>query len=229
MKNIKHIALFLIICLIVCFVSCDYNASTGNISNTPADVETSAEAETKAEDYVEELIREVNSIESYLKATVSFFKLSPEQQKSVQNAKQLYSKYNYREWYDDNRIPDYVNANPEVRDWYMSMDAVRISQGFHNSLKNGLANMDSYKVNEQYNIVFYDDERDVFYLCITVDYSFQNEFGGYTRQTRRDVSEWTSDSVRWSWGVDDPDTLIKVINWEFDVYDRYDDLFYSND
>ena len=227
MKNMKYVALFLIICLIACFVSCDYINSMDNSSSALTDVEISTEEETKAEDCVEELIREVDSIESYLKAAVSFFKLSPEQQKRVDNAYRLYSEYEYT--YDDKRIPDYVNANPDVRDWYMRMDADRISRGFHNSIKNGLANRDSYKVNEQYNIVFYDDEEDVFYLCITVDYSFQNEYGGYTRQTKREVSEWTSDGIRWGWGFDDPDTLIKVFNWEFDVYDRYDDLFYSND
>lgn len=64
----------------------------------------------------------------------------------------------------------------------------------HTRNKSQLLNPNSYTVNSDYGQIFYDEETDNIYLMISVDYSAQNQVGGYTRYQDKHCYYWTKSS-----------------------------------
>ena len=116
------------------------------------------------------------------------------------------------------------SSDSRIRDILMELEAEDKSNIFHNRLKNKLLNINSYTVNNQTTVVFYDETTDNYYLYIKIDYSAQNKAGGYTRyENNADYYVWKNNY--WSTlpysSYADIELVKKIYTWQFDEYDRY--------
>lgn len=162
---------------------------------------------------VTDLINSIEDAESCYKAAEAYFSLSESERFEV---------YNYMTLM---RAMDFYASDTKIRDLQMKLKAKGLSDYFHDSIRNKLLNINSYTVNEQITVVFYDEDTENYYLYIKIDYSAQNKAGGYTRyKNNADYYVWEND--RWAtlpYSSDaDIELVEKIYTWQFDEYDRYD-------
>ena len=123
------------------------------------------------------------------------------------------------------------SSDSRIRDILMELKAEEESNIFHNRLKNKLLNINSYTVNNQTTVVFYDETTDNYYLYIKIDYSAQNKAGGYTRY-ENNAAYYVWKNNYWSTlpysSDEDIELREKIYTWQFDEYDRYHFKYNAN-
>ena len=164
------------------------------------------------------MIDSISDAESCYQAAKVFYSLSENEQE------------NYGSWSLIEAMKLY-SSDSRIRDILMELEAKEESNYFHNRLRNKLLNINSYTVNSQTTVVFYDESTENYYLYITIDYSAQNKAGGYTRyENNADYYVWKNNS--WSTlpysSVEDAELVKKIYTWQFDEYDRYYLSYKSN-
>ena len=170
----KYIAILLLVCSFAfCLSACGGNSETGN------------QPEKTAEEKVEDLICSIEDADSCYEAAKAFYLLSPENQAIVCNAADL--KNEMKKYKSDSRIRDYL----------MEELAAAKHQEFHNDRKKQLLNINSYTVNSESAVVYYDEARGSYYLELFVDYSAQNKMGGYERLKHYETYIWSDYSASW--------------------------------
>lgn len=206
----KLIAVLLLICtLTLCIVSCDSNDT--NNTYVPPYVPPQKTAAEKATD----LINAITDADSCYEAAKAYYALTQAEQEKVYNAYTLTTTM--KTYASDSRIRDYL----------MEIDAESESGYFHNYLRNKLLNINSYTVNSQTTVVFYDESTSNYYLYIKIDYSAQNKAGGYTRYDNnaeyyiwKDTG-WVDLQYSLDNGTEYIDFVKKIYTWQFDEYTRY--------
>ena len=204
----KIVTILLLICtLTLCLASCGNNSSRDtNDENTYTPPEKTAVEKT------EDLISYIKDADTCYVAAKSFYALSEEEQSTVYNS---YDLKDHMETY---------SSDTRIRDYLMEDAAAAKSNSFHNRLRNKLLNINSYTVNSQTTVVFYDETTNNYYLYIKIDYSAQNKAGGYTRyENNADYFVWENNSWRTLPYSSDADIALvkKIYTWEFDEYTRY--------
>ena len=188
--------LFLICTLTLCLTSCVF------IRNTYAPSE---------KEKTEDLINSIKDADTCYAAAKSFYALSEEEQSTVKNS---YTLKNHMETY---------SSDTRIRDYLMEDDAADKSEYFHKSLRNNLLNINSYTVNSQTTVVFYDETTNNYYLYIKIDYSAQNQAGGYNRYENADYYVWENNS--WKTlpfsSKEDIELHKQIYTWGFAEYTRY--------
>lgn len=203
----KLIAVLLLICtLTLCIASCD---------SKDEDDTTYVPPEKTAAEKVTDLINAITDADSCYEAANAYYALTKTEQEEVHNA---YTLTTTMETYaSDSRIRDYL----------MEIDAESESGYFHNYLRNRLLNINSYTVNSQTTVVFYDESTSNYYLYIKIDYSAQNKAGGYTRYDNnaeyyiwKDTG-WVDLQYSLGDGAEYIELVKKIYTWQFDEYTRY--------
>ena len=193
------------IILLICTIALSF-ASCGNVSNN------STQPEKTPKEKTEELIDAITDADSCYEAAKSFYALTQEEQNDVYNKNYLTSSM--KTYAKDTRIRDYL----------MKDSAAEKSEYFHQSIKKDLLNIDSYTVNSQTTVVFYDDKTNNYYLYIMVDYSAQNRAGGYNRNQLAEYYQWYDDHWTTLYSRDDEDWEIiqKMYQYQLPIYTRFD-------
>ena len=159
------------------------------------------------------LIASVTDADSCYTAADAYYALTEEEQKAIPNAYAL-----------KNHMKTYA-SDARIRDYLMKDDAAQWSKYFHNRLRNKLLNIDSYTVNSQTTVVFYDGVTDNYYLYIKIDYSAQNRAGGYTRY-ENNANYYVWDNTSWSIlptsSDEDWEVIKSIYTWQFSVYRQYE-------
>lgn len=212
----KFITIVLLICTLIgtlalCLTSCETSNNNNNNHNTNNENTYTPPPKT-ADQEVEDLISSIKDADSCYKAAKAFFALTKNEQKQVYNSSTL-----------KNHMKTYSN-DTRIRDYLMEDSAAEQSKNFHNRLKNKLLNVNSYTVNNQTTVVFYDNATNNYYLYIKIDYSAQNKAGGYNRyENNADYYVWKD--TYWSTlpysTAEDRDLVTNIYSWEFDEYTRY--------
>lgn len=198
----------LILSLLCVFASCDNGNNANEEVIPPPPEKTAAEK-------VEDMIDAINDVNSCYEAAKAYYALTQAEQEKVYNA---YTLTTTMETYaSDSRIRDYL----------MEIDAESESGYFHDYLRNRLLNINSYTVNSQTTVVFYDESTSNYYLYIKIDYSAQNKAGGYTRYDNnaeyyiwKDTG-WVDLQYSLGNGTEYIDFVKKIYTWQFDEYTRY--------
>ena len=171
----KSIAILLFVCTFVfCLSACGENSEPSN------------QPQKTAEEKVEDLIGSIVDADSCYEAAKAFYLLSAEKQADVSNIDDLKSEM--KKYKSDTRILDYL----------MKEQAAITHQEFHNKSKNKLLNPNSYMVNSEHAIVYYDKASGNYYLELFKDYSAQNHMGGYERLKDYQKYVWRDYSSTWS-------------------------------
>ena len=107
----------------------------------------------------------------------------------------------------------------------MEYEAQKLSDERHDYYRKQLINISSYTVNSQSTAVFYDDETDAYFLDIRIDYSAQNQMGGYTRSSTRDTYVWRYNGwciMQYQYDASEALDILKSINnYFYSVYCTY--------
>ena len=158
------------------------------------------------------MIDSISDAESCYQAAKVFYSLSENEQK----------KYSSRTWSLIEAMKLY-SSDSRIRDMLMELEAQNASNYSHNRLRNKLLNIDSYKVNDQTTLVYYDKETNNYYLYINIDYSAQNKAGGYTRyENNANYCIWKNNSWSTLSYSSDEDIIKKIRTWQLDIYAGYD-------
>ena len=208
--------LFLFICaLTLCLFSCDEPTGDETPEEAPPVVSPYVEPEIPEWYKVETLIDEIKDSDSCYEATKAYFALSDEDKERVLNYLKLEESM---ETYE---------SDERIRVYLMKISAKNKFDFFNHELKSDLLNPSSYTVNEQNTVVFYDEERNNYYLYIKIDYSAQNRGGGYNRYNRADYFIWKNGAWfdLYLYGElssnEYLDLLEEIYSWKFDEIDRY--------
>ena len=212
------IIVMLICALAFCLVSCNNSNNNNNSSTTNNSENTYTPPEKTPAQKAMDLINTITDADSCYEAAKAFYTLSKSQQEEVPSSTETKLKMSMNTYASDTRIRDYL----------MEEDAESASTGFHNQLRNRLLNIDSYSVNSQTSVVFYDETTDTYYLYLKIDYSAQNQAGGYNRyENNAEYYVWKNNfwSRISSYSFEDFDDYLallkKIYTWEFEEYDRY--------
>ena len=165
---------------------------------------------------------------------------------SITNADKAVAAYNsltYADKEDVLKVSKVITAmkpyssDTRVRDIIMEATAKSAFNNFHSSLKNNLINTNSYTVNSQTAVSFFDEESGNYYLCIRVDYSAQNKAGGYTRYQNNskyfiwDDDKWTHVPYHEDYRnntIAALDLQERIAAHEFDTYKTYNFRYSAN-
>lgn len=207
----KTISVLLLICtLIFCLVACDKHDKQYDSSD-----ETTVEK--TPEEKVSDLIYAIFDVDSCFEAAKAYNKLSANEKKNVLFSTRL-----------EDCMEQYAN-DTRVRDCLMEYRAQELSNERHDYYRKQLINISSYTVNSQSTTVFYDDETDTYFLDIRIDYSAQNQMGGYKRTSTRDTYVWRYNGwciMQYQYDASEALVISKSINeYLYSVYCTYNFKF----
>ena len=204
MKRI--ISIFLLMCILTAaLVSCGNNSSTPEPDPIP---------EKTPEEKVEDLISSIDDADSCYEAAKAYYALPAETRKTLRN------------WSDLSYAFDQYSSDTRIRDYNMQWEAEGEFNDFHNSLRNKLLNINSYTVNNEISKVYFDANTNRYYLYIKVDYSAQNQLGGYVRyENNANYFVWEGNywrELRASFSENGEMDIIKnIYTWQYPEYKNF--------
>lgn len=169
---------------------------------------------------IENLVKDITDAEKCYTAAKVFYSLAKKDQEEI-------GAYNLEQ-----AMLTYSN-DVRIRDYLFQAKAEEEFNNFHYNLKSKLININSYTVNKQSTEILYDKSKDKYYLYIIVDYSAQNQAGGYTRyQDSARYCVWENNSwndlTYYYDGAEYVTTVKQIQTYQFDRYATYDFKYSAN-